>query len=372
MALRDARRWGEAHADLARLPVVLAELVGQKVEVRLRRVDVIAPGGLPSSHAGGARGTAVAVAPADAPSLERAAVVQVEPALADALAACLLKRRAPALRRHDEAVAAAVAGAFAALVTSALRRAHAGIAMRVLAAGPAPALEFDVAALGQERIAVALTVLLGDDAFEARLQLPRLTASTAPDVAWDARALGALGVAALSLPVVAHALWATTLEVASLEAGDALLLPGWRLVRQAEGGGQPARLTGPVILAAPSASTGVVARLGEDGRLVLGGDVVPLCAAEAEMTDAADTSGIIEAIGEVPVVVRVEIGEASMLAREWASLARGDVLALGRRVGESVTLRVGGVPVARGELVEIEGDVGVRIVERLPGGGAQR
>jgi flagellar motor switch/type III secretory pathway protein FliN len=105
---------------------------------------------------------------------------------------------------------------------------------------------------------------------------------------------------------------------------------------------------------------------------VLGGDVVPLCAAEAEMTDAADTSGIIEAIGEVPVVVRVEIGEASMLAREWASLARGDVLALGRRVGESVTLRVGGVPVARGELVEIEGDVGVRIVERLPGGGAQR
>jgi flagellar motor switch/type III secretory pathway protein FliN len=34
-------------------------------------------------------------------------------------------------------------------------------------------------------------------------------------------------------------------------------------------------------------------------------------------------------------------------------------------VGEAVVLRVGGVPVARGDLVEIDGQVGVRIVERL-------
>jgi flagellar motor switch/type III secretory pathway protein FliN len=34
-------------------------------------------------------------------------------------------------------------------------------------------------------------------------------------------------------------------------------------------------------------------------------------------------------------------------------------------VGEAVVLRVGGVPVARGDLVEIDGEVGVRIVERL-------
>ena len=58
-----------------------------------------------------------------------------------------------------------------------------------------------------------------------------------------------------------------------------------------------------------------------------------------------------------------------MPAREWASLGEGDVVALGRRVGEAVTLRVGGVPVARGDLVEIEGEVGVRIVERLGGDG---
>ena len=60
-------------------------------------------------------------------------------------------------------------------------------------------------------------------------------------------------------------------------------------------------------------------------------------------------------------------GEATMAAREWAALGRGDVVALGRRVGEPVLLRVGGVIVARGDLVEIDGEVAVRIVDRVQG-----
>jgi len=61
--------------------------------------------------------------------------------------------------------------------------------------------------------------------------------------------------------------------------------------------------------------------------------------------------------------------EARLAARDWAAIGRGDVIALGRRVGEAVVLRVGGVPVARGELVEIEGEVGVRIIERIAAAG---
>jgi flagellar motor switch/type III secretory pathway protein FliN len=102
---------------------------------------------------------------------------------------------------------------------------------------------------------------------------------------------------------------------------------------------------------------------------VLEGEVVPLGAAEAEMTDT-ERGGLIEAIGEAPLTVRVEIGEARMPARDWAALGRGDVVALGRRVGEAVIVRVGGVAVARGELVEIDGEVGVRIVDRIPPEGA--
>jgi flagellar motor switch/type III secretory pathway protein FliN len=125
---------------------------------------------------------------------------------------------------------------------------------------------------------------------------------------------------------------------------------------------------GPVLLAAPESELGVRAELGEGGRLVLGGEAQALCAAEAKMSESGEKSELIQAVGEVPVVVRVEIGEARMAAREWAALSRGDVVALGRRIGEPVILRVGGVPVARGDLVEIDGEVGVRIVERLAGG----
>ena len=83
------------------------------------------------------------------------------------------------------------------------------------------------------------------------------------------------------------------------------------------------------------------------------------------MEESKNTSALIDAVGEVPVVVRVEIGSAEMRAREWAALTKGDVIAIGTRVGEHVTLRAGGVAIARGELVDVDGEVGVRIVELL-------
>ena len=84
------------------------------------------------------------------------------------------------------------------------------------------------------------------------------------------------------------------------------------------------------------------------------------------MSGEGDThrDALVDAVGEVPVVVRVEIGTAEMRAREWAALGAGDVVALGRKIGDGVTLRVGGVTVARGELVDLDGEVGVRILGR--------
>jgi flagellar motor switch/type III secretory pathway protein FliN len=127
------------------------------------------------------------------------------------------------------------------------------------------------------------------------------------------------------------------------------------------------KLVGKAFLSAPASEAGVPVELSEDGRLVLGGAVEALSVPEVEMGEQVGEGALIHAVGEVPVVVRVEIGEARMSAREWAALRQGDVLSLGRRIGEAVVLRVGGVPVARGDLVEIEGEVGVRIVERVAG-----
>jgi hypothetical protein len=65
------------------------------------------------------------------------------------------------------------------------------------------------------------------------------------------------------------------------------------------------------------------------------------------MDESKQTDALIDAVGDVPVILRVEIGAAQMRARGWAA---------------------SGVEIARGELV---GEVAVRIVERVDGRGAR-
>ena len=70
--------------------------------------------------------------------------------------------------------------------------------------------------------------------------------------------------------------------------------------------------------------------LGEGGRLVLREGTERLEWAAASLQEVGvsdkDQDALVEAVGEVPIVVRVEIGVAEMRAREWASLAPGDVV----------------------------------------------
>jgi flagellar motor switch/type III secretory pathway protein FliN len=77
-----------------------------------------------------------------------------------------------------------------------------------------------------------------------------------------------------------------------------------------------------------------------------------------------------ETVLDTPLVVRVEIGTVTLLAREWAELQPGDVIETGRHLAEPVVLRVAGQEVAKGELVNVEGELGVRIREISTGGGA--
>jgi hypothetical protein len=252
-------------------------------------------------------------------------LLQVESALATAVVARALGR-APPLFQRTERESAAIAGAFAAVVAAVARRAHSTALLRVVSAGPADELQASLPAAADDLATIALTVTVADDAYAARVILPTRLARDAPAPAWTRTTLSALGATPLSLPVVATAFETTTLDVASLRPGDALMPPKWPLTRASNGDGW----VGPVWLAAPFGVIGVTSEVSDEGRLV-----------------------------------RVEIGEARMAAREWAALERGDVVALGRRIGERVVLRVGGVPVATGELVEIDGDVGVRIIERL-------
>jgi type III secretion system YscQ/HrcQ family protein len=357
VAMHRLRRWAAQHVRLDLVEKAMTDLVGAEVTIRTRRAQRLASA--PAEEGS----IAVRLSPSDS-SEERArgVLLETEGALAATIAARVIKRASPAAVRAEGARSSGVAGALAAVVAAIARRAHAEAPLRIDAAGAATALETELLQADPNLVAVALTVLVADEAFVARVIMSPERLAGAPDPLWDMGTLARLGSTPLSVPVVACATTATVAEVGALRHGDVFLPGSWSLSRSTGG------FEGAVFLSPPPYEVGIRARLGDGGRVVLGGELEPLLAAEADMAETDEKGALLTAMGDVPVVVRVEIGEACMPAREWASLGRGDVVALGCRVGEHVLLRVGGMAVARGELVEIDGEVGVRIVERLNGG----
>ncbi len=356
-ALRGVRRLAENHLRLYAFAQAAQELVGAKVEILVRRAQPL------SEARGPDGGVGFIVGRADGPAAG-AVLIEVETALALQVVSRAIRRTPPVITRYAAKASADVAGALAAVVIAAARRAHQGEALRVLDAGPTSALEAALARVDHDLVAVTLTVLLADDAFAARAVMSRGAVSAAPSPAWTPGALSALGATPLSMPIVACASRVTAADVAALRPGDAFLPGTWPLSRKGgrRDGGASGTSTanmahtvwvGPVLLSAPCSELGIRAELGEGGRVVLRGEIDPLCLAEADMAQSSERDALVTAVGDVPVVVRVEIGEATMAARDWASLGRGDVIALGRRVGEQVVLRVGGV------------EIGVRLAERL-------
>ncbi|MGH7437504.1 MAG: FliM/FliN family flagellar motor C-terminal domain-containing protein [Polyangiaceae bacterium] len=353
-ALRALREWARSHARLDRLGCAIEGLLAVpcRAFVRSAGPSALAP---PWPEA-----TRIVIAPQDATPAGEVAL-DLEAALVTALASRALRRPPPVLVK-PQVVTESVAGAAAAVVGAALRRAHAGSAFAVRpTASSAP--PFAPGARSADAWTATMTVVLGDEAFAARATFAWSAGGTpgpghAP-LPWTRSSLGALGATPLRLPLVATTILLSAADVATLGPGDVVVAPGWRLTR--DGG----TLRGVAHLAAPGDDVGVRVDLVEGGRVVLRGEREPLLGAEDGMNDEDGRGALVEAIGDVPVVVRVEVGEAVMSARDWAGLGPGDVVGLGQRVGERVLLRIGGVPVARAELVDLEGEVGVRIVARL-------
>ncbi len=69
-----------------------------------------------------------------------------------------------------------------------------------------------------------------------------------------------------------------------------------------------------------------------------------------------------ELLNDIPLQIAVELSRVSASAEEVVSLKVGQVIDLHRVPGEPVDLSVNGKIVARGELVEVEGHLGVRIL----------
>jgi flagellar motor switch protein FliN len=77
-----------------------------------------------------------------------------------------------------------------------------------------------------------------------------------------------------------------------------------------------------------------------------------------------------ERLYDVPVELAVEIGRTQMTIRETLALGPGSIVTLNRLAGEPVDLLVNGKPIARGEVVVLDEEFGLRVTEVLTGAGA--
>lgn len=81
--------------------------------------------------------------------------------------------------------------------------------------------------------------------------------------------------------------------------------------------------------------------------------------------DGIDGITDLRRLSAVPVELSVEIGRSRMSVGETLELREGSVVTLDRMAGEPVDLLVNGTPIARGEVVVIDEQFGLRLTQVL-------
>jgi flagellar motor switch protein FliN len=72
-------------------------------------------------------------------------------------------------------------------------------------------------------------------------------------------------------------------------------------------------------------------------------------------------------LSDVPMELSVEIGRTRMTVGETLQLRAGSIVTLERLAGEPVDLLVNGTPIARGEVVVVDEQFGLRVTEIVEG-----
>lgn len=264
-----------------------------------------------------------------------------EPALAAFLAARVLRRSEP-LADPSEPLSPALAGLLAALGVETARLL--GVPTALLGAPP----------IGEEALLAELTLLIDGRPFSLTLYV--VGSETAPLAEPQLAQLGALP---LRVPLVIGVVAVERQQLLGLEPGGALLL--------GDGASIDASGAGYGVLVAPQAERGIAAFFQPDGRLVLGAMTEARLSVERDKPSQVEGETLTDVLLDTPVVVRVELGAVSMSAREWSRLGPGDVIETAQRIAEPVVLRIAGREVGRGELVNVDGQVGVRIQKLYEG-----
>ena len=133
-------------------------------------------------------------------------------------------------------------------------------------------------------------------------------------------------------------------------------------------GGAPLPDEVNVSLCSPGATRALVLS-SRGGKLCLAGSTemsydVPVASKQvggSESNQATLEAPTADVVMDAPVVVHLELGSVTLSAQSWLELRVGDVVCSDLPVGRPVTLRVAARAVAEGELVAVDGHVGVRI-----------
>lgn len=227
-------------------------------------------------------------------------------------------------------------------------------------------------------------VTLGDDTGVVRAWIPEAALTAPRPQAWRA---GAEMLATLPITLVLEVGSAELLasELASLTPGDVVVLDRCSVRRTASGS------SGAGSSGVGSAENGVAdaGSSAATNALVSGTAVLRAAGAartrwqlaiadgvarlegrarneERRMTRDTTTAGksgdAIELVGDAPIELRVEIARVSLPLEDLAQLKPGEIVTTGRPLGAEVVLRAGERIIATGELVDVDGEVGVRVL----------
>jgi flagellar motor switch protein FliN/FliY len=92
-------------------------------------------------------------------------------------------------------------------------------------------------------------------------------------------------------------------------------------------------------------------------------EYTPLEASAAAPAPSPGTAGDLRVLRDVPVELAVEIGRTQMTIGETLELGPGSIVTLARQAGAPVDLLVNGRTIARGEVVVIDEEFGLRITD---------
>jgi len=93
---------------------------------------------------------------------------------------------------------------------------------------------------------------------------------------------------------------------------------------------------------------------------------VPLQELQPEVPQSSSGAGAeinLDALMDVQVTLSVEIGRSKLPIKQLISLNQGSVVELERGVNEPLDLMVNGTLIARGEVVVVDGQFGLRLID---------